>query len=215
MKNKITKILTIITIIIVGIGIVCWFGTNLLINETSNIALLFSVLGAVALRLLIVGTTIGIITLMWLIYGIVVLWKKIRDGEVKWKDFCIVFVLLLIILLIIRLLFTTKTNNISNYDYNIKYQDDVNIYNIYKINNKIDVYAEEQVECIKTPCPKLKTNYEINFSNDNMKIVNDFIKSFFEYHKYNSIQIFNENLNNEQYNILKSIIYNDETLLNN
>ena len=103
----------------------------------------------------------------------------------------------------------------NNYDYNLKYEENANTYDIYKKNKEVIVYSEEQVECIKAPCPKLKTNYEINFSNDNMKIVNDFIKSFFEYHKYNSIQIFNENLNNEQYNILKSIIYNDETLLNN
>jgi len=220
MKNKATKVLIALSVIITGIGIVCWFGTNLLINETNNIALLFSLFGATALRLLIVGITIGIITIMWLIYGIVILCKRIKSGNIKWKNLIFIgalIVLITIVAIIIAQLLNTNNGSFtkSKFDYNIKYQNGISIYNIYKTGKKIDVYADEQVICITDPCPTIKTIRKINFSDDNMVTVNNFIDSFFEYHEYNSIQIFKENLTVVQSNILDSIIYNDERLLKN
>ena len=219
MKNKTTKILCIISIIVFVLGILCWLGTNSLINQTDNITFLLSLFGAIALRLLIVAITIGIIAIMWLIYGIIILYKRIKSGSFKWKNLIIVGIS--IVLIIIVAIIMTSLLNISNvgftknkYDYSIKYQDGVNIYNIYKTGKEIEVYADEQVICDVAPCPTFKSTRNINFSDDNMIIVNDFIDSFFGYHEYNSIQIFKENLTDEQNNILDSIIYNDESLLN-
>ena len=48
-----------------------------------------------------------------------------------------------------------------------------------------------------------------------MQKVNDFINNIFNNSNNNSLQIYKENISNEQYNILKSIIHNDENLLNN
>lgn len=219
MKNKTTKILAIISVVILGLGVICWFGTNSLINESDNVALLFSLFGAIALRLLIVSITGGLIGLIWLIYGIIILIKKIKSGQFKYKNFLIVGIsLVLIIIAFTTLSSLLNRNNIgfkkNKYDYNIIYQDGVNLYNIYKTGNKIEVYADEQVICIKDPCPPIKSIRKINFSRDNMKIVNNFIDSLFGYHEYKTIQIFRENLNQEQNNILDSIIYNDESLLN-
>lgn len=218
MKNKTTKILTIISVIIIGIGIVCWFGTNSLINETDNIALLFSLFGAIALRLLVVVITVGIIAIMWLIYGIVILCKRIKNGNFKCKNLIFVgssIVLVTIVAIIMTHLLNIKNGSFikSKFDYNIKYQNGVNIYNIYKTGKEIDIYADEQVICMTDPCPTVKSIRKISFSDDNMVIVNNFIDSFFEQFEYNSIQIFKENLTVEQSNILDSIIYNDETLL--
>ena len=126
MKNKATKVLTVLSVIIIGIGIVCWFGTNSLINETDNIALLFSLFGAIALRLLIVGITIGIIVIMWLIYGIVILCKRIKSGNFKWKNLIFIGVLIVLITIVaIIMAHLLNTNNgsftKSKFDYNIKY----------------------------------------------------------------------------------------------
>lgn len=217
-KNKTIKILTIISIIIMGIGIVCWFETNSLINETDDIVLLFSLFGTIALKLLIVSITIEIIVIMWLIYGIVILCKQIKNGNLKYKN--LIFIGLLIVLVTIVASIMTHLLNINNdsftkrkFDYNIMYQNGISIYNIYKTGKEIDVYADEQEMCITDPCPTIKTIRKINFSDDNMVIVNNFIDSFFEYHEYNSIQIFKENLTTEQSNILDSIIHNDERFL--
>ncbi len=120
-----------------------------------------------------------------------------------------------LILAIIIIVFAIK-NAIdirNNYDYYIKYKDNTNIYDVYKKKNKIRVYAEEQPICIKAPCSKIKTKYSIKFSDANMNIVNNFINSLFIYEKEKSIQLSDEDLNSEQYNIMKSIVNNNETLL--
>ena len=103
----------------------------------------------------------------------------------------------------------------NNYDYNLKYEENANTYEIYKKNKEVIVYSEEQVECIKAPCSAISSNHKIEFSDINMQKVNDFINNIFNNRNDNSIQIYKENINNEQYNILKSIIYNNENLLNN
>ena len=207
MKNKSRKILMIVSIIIFILGILCCFKTNSFMDKNESIISFFSIFGLVAF--------------LWSIYIIVLLSKKIKTGDAKWKNFSIVCVLSIFVILISLLIFpvfSTISNEVyikNKYDYYIKYQDSMNTYNIYKLNHDVKVYIEEQVQCIKDPCPTLKTNHKVKFSETNMKIVHDFIKSFFEDHKDNSIQIFSKNLSNEQDNILKSIIYNDENLLNN
>lgn len=77
----------------------------------------------------------------------------------------------------------------------------------------IIVYSEDQVECIKAPCPPIINKFKI--SDANMQKINDFINNIFNNSNNNSLQIYKENISNEQYNILKSIIHNDENLLNN
>lgn len=219
MKNKTTKILLIISLIILGLGIICWFGADSLINETDNVTYLFSIFGMMALKLLVACITGGLISLIWLIYGIIILLKKIKTGQFKYKNLLIIVISFIIIIILFNVLSSLLNKNYTGfrknkYDYAITYQDGVNIYNIYKTGNKIEVYADEQVICIKAPCPTVKSNRKINFSDDNMVIVNDFIDSFFGYHEYKTIQIYRENLNEKQNNILDSIIYNDESLLN-
>ena len=103
----------------------------------------------------------------------------------------------------------------NNYDYNLKYEENANTYDIYKKNKEVIVYSEEQVECIKVPCPPITNKYKIKFSDANMQKINDFINNIFNNSNNNSLQIYKENISNEQYNILKSIIHNDENLLNN
>ena len=103
----------------------------------------------------------------------------------------------------------------NNYDYNLKYEENANTYDIYKKNKEVIVYSEEQVECIKAPCPPITNKYKIKFSNINMQKINDFINNIFNNSNNSLLQIYKETISNEQYNILKSIIHNDENLLNN
>ena len=83
MKNKTVKVLAIISITIIIIGILCWFGTDLIINQNDSFALLITLFGALALRLFIVICIVSSISLMWLIYGIIILIKKIRYTDQK------------------------------------------------------------------------------------------------------------------------------------
>ena len=218
MKNRITKILLIISLIILGLGITFWFGTNSLVNENDNVPYLFSMFGMVALKLLVICITVGLIGLIWLIYGFLVLIKRIRISQFKYKNLIIFAISLIIIIIMGIVLSSLLKNNLgvrkTKYDYAITYQDGTNIYNIYKTGNKIEVYADKENSCIKEPCPTVKSKTEIKFSDSNMIIVNNCFDSFLGYDQYNAIQIFKENLNQEQRTILDSIIYNDESLLN-
>lgn len=220
MKNKTVKILTIISMIIVVFGILYWFGTDTLINENDSFTFLLSLFGSIALRLLVVICTIGTIALIWLIYGIIILVKKIKKGKFKKRNFVIVLLFGLLVIVSSVTFFSIVNNgkiNImnKNYDYSIKYTDDMNTYTIYQRNKRVEVHIEEQVICVKAPCPTIKRKEYIKFSNKNMAIINNFINKRFENYDYNSIQIFKENLNSDEMKILDSIIYNDEEILNN
>ena len=219
MKNKTTKILTIISLIILGLGIISWFGTDSLVTETDNITSFFSILGMAAFKIFVVSITFGLIGLIWLIYGIIIVLKKINSGQIKYKNFIIVIISLILIIAILKILLSLFNRNNTGfkektYDYVITYQDKRNLYNIYKTGNEIEVFAEEEVICIKEPCLPIKSTRKINFSDNNMKIINEFIDSFFKYHEYKTIQIFRDNLDKKQNNILDSIIYNNESFLN-
>lgn len=217
MKNKTIKILTVISIVIMIIGTMCWFGTDALINESDSFTLLISLFGSIALRLLVVICTIGAIVLIWLIYAIIVLIKKIRQEDFKKRNLILLVILLFLVLVSSSILISLVSNrNIVNkeYDYSIQYKDNNNTYTIYKTKEKVEVYVEEQVICVKAPCPTIKRKENIKFSNKNMLIINNFIDDRFKNHNYNSIQIVREYLSAEENKILDSIIYNDEKLLN-
>lgn len=218
MKNKIVKILTVISVITLGLGIVLWFGTDSLINETDTITYIISLFGTVALKLLVVIATVGIIALIWLVYGIVIIFQKIKKRQFKWKYFILVAITLVLAIIVINIfnaLMGTENKNFvkKEYDYIVKYQDDMNTYTIYKTGENIEVYIEEQVVCIKAPCHPIKRKERIKFSNKNMNIVNSFIDNFFRQSEYNAALIFEEILDEEQNIILRSIIYNDESIL--
>lgn len=218
MKNKVVKILSIITIVILIIGIMCFIGADELINETNSVIEFIGLLGTVAIKLTVISYTLGIISLIWLIYAIIVLINKIKKGEFKKRNIIIIILLLFFLMIPMKIFISiTSTQDYSvtknNYDYYIQFEEDYIKYNIYKTKEKVEVYIEEQPICVKSPCNPIKRTEKINFSNKNMKIVNNFIDYWFKSTEHNSILIFRENLNNEQNKILNSIIYNNEKLL--
>lgn len=101
MKNKTIKILSIISGIILLMGIICWFGTNPLLDETDTIISLFSVFATIAVRTLIILLTGGIIASIWLIYGIIILFKKIKNNNVKFKNIIVIVILIIIIIRVV------------------------------------------------------------------------------------------------------------------
>ena len=118
MKNKTVKTLTILSVIIMVIGIICWFLTNSLINEIDSITSLFYLFLILGLKLLIVVATIGIVAMIWLIYGIVVLWRQIKNDNFKWKNLIFIGVLMILVIIVvsimIRLLNTSNENFTNN-----------------------------------------------------------------------------------------------------
>lgn len=217
-KSKKSKALVIVSLIILIIGIACWFGIECLIDDSYSMACFSSKIGVTELKLFTITITVGLISLIWLIYGIAGIFKKNKDGKGKYKNLLIVGAsLLALILLVLFWVSTIKMTDIGfrkiNYDYNIIYENGFSNYNIYKTGDEIEVYIEEQVICTVDPCPKIKTINKIEFSDKNMKIVNEFIDSFFTDQEDNTIQIYKENLSDEQLNILESIIRKDESLL--
>lgn len=133
MKNKTVKTLTILSVIIMVIGIICWFLTNSLINEIDSITSLFYLFLILGLKLLIVVATIGIVAMIWLIYGIVVLWRQIKNDNFKWKNLIFIGVLMILVIIVvsimIRLLNTSNENFTNNkFDCSTIYHN-----NVYKI----------------------------------------------------------------------------------
>ena len=218
MKNKVVKILSIATIIILMIGTLCFIGADEIIDEYNTVTHFMSLLGCLTLKLMIIAYTLGIISLIWLIYGVIILVKKIKQRNLKKQNLIIIILLVFFFMFSVKpFISLTSVGNSDftkkNYNYNIQCQEDSNIYNIYKTNGKVEVYIQEQPICIKAPCNTIERIEKIKFSNKNMIIVNNFIDYWFQNQEHNSILIFRENLNNEQNKILNSIIYNNEKLL--
>lgn len=103
----------------------------------------------------------------------------------------------------------------NKFNHTIIYQNSIGEYNIHKSINKIEVSYEMQPFCIKAPCDPVEVNTKINFSDDNMLILNKFIESLFENTSSSKLEIKESDLNTEELQIMNSIIYNDEKLLQN
>lgn len=84
MKDRAIKILLIISIIIIIIGLILgfplvdYFG-NTIINNSDRFTSLLGILGLVALRLIIIIVTFGIVIAIWLVYVIIILLCKVKS----------------------------------------------------------------------------------------------------------------------------------------
>ncbi len=96
---------------------------------------------------------------------------------------------------------------IKDYDYKLIYDiSDSLSYNIYFKNNKVNV----QKISIKDYEIKSVKEYDIEFSSDNMKVLNDFIKRI---GNSNNLIYRTYNLYKDEEDIVNSIIYNDSSYL--
>ena len=109
--KKSAKILAIISAIILIIGIICFIGTESIVDNSNAITAFFSIFGLIIIRVLIVFITLGSIILMWLIYGIVLFVKKLKTDEKKWKDIVAIIILSLPILAFIVVIISLVLNN--------------------------------------------------------------------------------------------------------
>lgn len=131
-------------------------------------------------------------------------------------------VLLIIVVLTILglILFKWKRNPLSpetiyGKEYKLIYQDKNNdTYTIYKTKErKVFVDSNIQPICNIAPCNRINIQKELVFSDEHMKIVNDFIDSFFKNKNYKEKNLTKEEVPSEKINILYSIIYNDESYI--
>lgn len=106
------------------------------------------------------------------------------------------------------------TFNDYNYELIIK-NFDYNNYYIRVYNQKINVIKKEQIVCTTTPCnPIYNGEYEINFSNDSMTKIYNYINDLFDNKNANSMTIYYNNIKEEnELNIVKAIITNDEIII--
>ena len=129
------------------------------------------------------------------------------------------FMLILLIFSIIHILYY-----INNYKYKLVVSGiDSYIYDIEIYNNKgIKVEKKEQIMCFKAPCePIIVDKYRIKFNYNNSDYIYNVISNMFIYetnylyngNKYIYIDDINK-LNESQINVIKSIIYNREDILN-
>ena len=224
MKNKTIKTLIIVSVVIFGIGLFSAIGIqadllykiisdNTEMNvDGSDLAPLFKIIGSVgtiAISMVIVLISLGVICSIWIVYLII---KSIKSGRLsKKRSFAIAGILILLLAGGIAI----RAHHSIDWEYNIAYREGANEYNIYKTkNNEIIVEAITQPACSSSSCKEVIKKAEIKFSEENMTVVNNFFDSFFAYHDYNVILIAGSQLDENQINILNSIIYNDESLLN-
>lgn len=92
---------------------------------------------------------------------------------------------------------------------------DYNDYYIHVYDKKINVIKKEQVICSTTPCePIYNGEYEIDFSDGAMTEVYNYIDNLFNNKNFTSkIIVFDNIADVSESNIVKSIIYNDETYI--
>lgn len=128
----------------------------------------------------------------------------------------IVLCVLVLATFVIWLLLNNKFNSdiSNNYDYliNIGRYDMLKNCKIYKKNNEIQVYYEPNIVCTN-PCPVDIKYFTLSFTDDHMKIINSFFDVLFSNRNQKEIELREEDLDNSQKNIVKSIIYNDESIL--
>ena len=131
-------------------------------------------------------------------------------------------VLLIIFVLTVLglMLFKWKRNplnpeTIYTKEYKLIYQDDNDdIFTIYKTKEKkVFVDSNTQPICTTIPCNRINIRIELAFSNEHMKIVNDFIDSFFKNKSYKEKTLSKAEIPSESFNILYSIIHNDESYI--
>ena len=128
----------------------------------------------------------------------------------KYLIICFSIIAILAILLIIFSQTSLKFIE-HNYDYLIEID---NTYKIYQKKDNIVLYYDEQIKCINAPCEPIKHIININFSKDNIKVVNDFINELFQSKKEKSVSLNKDELTLKQKNIIEAIIHNDESLIN-
>ena len=125
-----------------------------------------------------------------------------------------VFVTLAVIGLTVLITYNYVNKNIKKTDreYVLKVSDQENYkLNIYK--NKIKVTSTIQVICIKAPCDPRQNIYTLNFSEENINKVKNFIYELFEEKNNNVININFDDFNDNDLNILKAIMQNNESYL--
>ena len=112
MKNKTPKILAIISVILLIIGAILFIETKSLVSEENVVTAIFSILGVLFLRVIILCGTTGTIALMWLIYGLVHFIKKLKTDANKTKDIIAIILLSLpIVAGLITIIISLITSN--------------------------------------------------------------------------------------------------------
>lgn len=101
----------------------------------------------------------------------------------------------------------------TDYKYEIIIEGfDYNDYYIHVYDKKINVIKKEQIICITTPCkPIYNGEYEIDFSDESMTEIYNYIDNLFNNKNFTSQTIIFDNITDtSESNIVKSIINNDE-----
>lgn len=121
------------------------------------------------------------------------------------------------ILLLISICFNIYRNN-NTYRIEVINTSSQYSYYIYLVDKNVNVERLEQIQCVTTPCdPVIDKTYNIKFSENSMNKIYKYITTLSdskENSKKITIDLSNIN-NNEEKNIIYSIIYNDEKYINN
>ncbi len=128
------------------------------------------------------------------------------------KKYLIVSLITIVFLALLLLFFSQTSLKFieKNYDHLIKYD---NAYEIYQKKDNIIVY-NNRIICSEVPCDRASKTITIDFSKDNMAVINDFINELFEDKKDKIIELNKDELTLKQQSIINAIIRNDESLLN-
>lgn len=110
-KNKATKILLIISLVILVIGFAICFLIGSSISQTNDLAQVVTTIGALLFQVLTAIITVSSIVLIWLIYGLIILIKRIKEGKINWKLFAFICTFILLTITIVLFLFNKNKNN--------------------------------------------------------------------------------------------------------
>lgn len=147
---------------------------------------------------------------------------KIKYKKPILKKKFIFFILFLIIGIIINapIIYNIINQKIFFLNNDYKYELEISgfdyyIYIVDIYDERINVIKKEQPICIQSPCKLIKVGeYTLEFNKESMEKISKFTEDIFYDNSSNYLSLRgNDNLNEEQQNIIKSIINNDETIL--
>ena len=154
-EEKIKKILLIISLVVLGLGIIlgiltyCGLKYNFEANNpaTNGLEILVYLFGSFILCVImiyVISKTIGTIGVTWGVYGLIKLFKKGKNGRLITMIIMAVFLVFFIIGVII--------DKDQNYKYRLHYNNSIDWYEVYVYDDKVKVKIEEDLGCKQTNC---------------------------------------------------------------
>ncbi len=136
--------------------------------------------------------------------------ENIKEILLFISGFCFLVFLVIVLSLLVLPSYPKKKNQQDvSQERIIFYQEGMNKYEVHQEESNIEVFVEEQVECIKSPCNPIHYQFSISFSEEGKKEALRLIDSLFQGEE-KEITITKDQLSETDQKVWNSILTNEE-----